>query len=190
MSYGFFCDTGPIRGICDLKDFHREASKFFFEKYPVEEYDYYIPETVLKELNGFKFRLRRNAKDLGIDKEYFKYIRLIQQCMDYYIENMIIFCCEDDELDKLKKVIICIQPIIGYQEINQRNDIEIVSNAVIWSILTHYNKKIFITLDKNHLYAKRKKIVREIQKNINDHFNISICYIPFYYNSKSSIKFR
>lgn len=184
MSYGFFCDTGPIRGVCDPKDFHREASKFFFEKYPVDEYDYYIPETVIKELNKFKFRLRKKAKEIGIDKQEFKYIRFIQQCMDYYIENMIIFNCEEDEAEKLTKVIMSIQAIIGYEEINQRNDIEIISNALIWCTLTHHNEKILITLDKNHIYAKRKKIVRKVQKDIKKHIQISICYIPYFYDSK------
>lgn len=188
MNYGFFCDTGPIRGVCDLKDFHREASKFFFERYPVDEYDYYIPETVLKELNGYKFRLRKKAKELEIDKQYFKYIRLVQQCMDYYLEKMIVFSCEEDEQDpKLGTVILSIQPIIGYKEINQRNDVDIVSNAIVWSILTNYNEKILITLDRNHLYAKRKKIIREVQKNVNEHIDISICYVPFYYGSKRQL---
>ena len=183
MDYGFFCDTGPIRGICDVKDAHHNATRFFFDRYPVEKYDFFIPETVIGELNGYKNRLRRNSHKLGISKDEFKYIRLIQQCMERYIEKMIIFNC-DDTSDKLDKVIIGIQPVIGYDDINQRNDIEIVSNAIIWSTLITYNRRVLITLDKNHLFQKRKKLTNTARKALGEYVPLYICYLNYYYNNK------
>lgn len=183
MDYGFFCDTGPIRGLCDVKDVHQKASRFFFDKYPVEEYDYYVPDTVLRELKGYKNRLRRHAGQIGISKEEFRYIRLVQQCMDRYLDKMIIFNC-DESSDKLNKVIIGIQPVIGYDDINQRNDIEIVSNAIIWSVMADYNRRILITIDKNHLFKKRKKLVITAGKTLGEYVPLSMCYLPLYYNKK------
>lgn len=183
MDYGFFCDTGPIRGICDVKDVHQNPSKFFFNKYPIEEYDFFVPETVLGELKGYKNRLRRHAKQMGISKDEFRYIRLVQQCMDRYIDKMIIFNCEDSS-DKLDQVIISIQPVIGYNDINQRNDIEIVSNAIVWSTITNYSRRILITLDKNHLFKKRKKLTSTARKTLGEYVPLSICYLYYYYNKR------
>lgn len=180
MEYGFFCDTGPIRGFCDVRDQHRAASLNFFTTFPVNEYNFYVPDTVVKELNGFKNRLRRQARKMKLDKDTFSYLRLVQQCMDRFISQMTLFSSDDGYEIELEKVIVCIQPIIGFQDINQRNDVDIVSNAIIWSTVSDYDRRILITLDRNHLYRYQKKLVHQAEKELRKRVPLSICYLPFF----------
>lgn len=184
MSCGFFCDTGVIRGLCDKLDAHNESCEFFFDKYPIETFEYVIPTTVINELNYFKYKQTKEAARNPLHKIYFSYIRLVQQYIDLYISQMTHFECPETEKNNLNDVIVSIQPIIGFDTHNKQNDIQITAEAIIWSEGSRNESNSLITVDKRDIYYKKDKIIRICKKNLQCDLQIYFVYLPRYFKEK------
>lgn len=180
MNCGFFCDTGFIRGLCDKLDFHNSSCELFSSNYPIESYEYVVSQTVVNELNYYKYKLTKNASRNPMEKIYFNYIRLVQQYIDLYLDQMERYSCSELEKEDLNKVIICIQPIIGFDSHNQQNDIQITADAIIWSKNSNNNTNSLLTVDKKDIYRNSKKIIKESEKGLGNRLNIDFIYVPFY----------
>jgi len=184
MEYGFFCDTGVLIGLCDIRDYHHNTCKFFFDKYPVENHRYYIIEIVEKELKNKKRKLGINAfNNHPQAKILHSYVRRAQQCIDIQLRKMNYFNCKDhgkNSVNQLKNLILCIQPIIGVEAINQVNDIEIVANAIVWSLVKDYDFPGLITVDNKDLGRNASKIIKESEKALKDHVPLKFVYLPDY----------
>jgi hypothetical protein len=184
MECGFFCDTGVIIGLCDMNDHHHNSCKFFFDKYPVETHHYYTIEIIEKELKNKKRKLEVNTlKNHPQAKILHVYVRRVQQCIDIYLKKMKSFNCKDHgetSINQLKNLIVCIQPIIGVEAINQVNDIEIVANGIVWSLVKDYDSPRLITVDNKDLSRNELKIVKESEKTLKEHVPLKILYLPNY----------
>lgn len=180
MNCGFFSDTGVIIGLSDKLDFHHRSCQYFFSKYPLESFKYFVPKTVVDELNNFKYRLTKKAAKRPIKKIYFNYVRLVQQSIDLYLNQMNQYECSESLKNDLNNIIICIQPIIGFETINQQNDIKITANAIIWTFNSNDLNHYLLTVDYKDIYRNRKKIIKESEKKLDVDLNINFLYIPYY----------
>ena len=181
MPCGFFLDTGVIRGLCDKLDPHNQSCEFFFNKYPIEIFEYVIPTTVIDELNYYKHKLTKDVSCNPLNKIYFTYIRQVQQYIDLYISQMTHFECPETEKIDLNNVIVNIQPIIGFDSHNKRNDIQITGEAIIWSINSNKTSNSLITVDKYDIYRNKNKIIRSCEKKLNCSLQIYFVYLPEYF---------
>mgnify|MGYP001011239675 CR=1 FL=1 len=188
MECGFFCDTGAIIGVCDKQDTHHESCKFFFDKYPIDSYNYYISETVKNELEHRKTKIAKDAlRDYPQNLIFHSYIRSVQRYMDQYIKKMKPFDCNDFSLsyqERLNELILELQGVIGYKTPNQVNDTEITANAIIWSMIKNYTLSQLITVDKKDLCNKQEKIIKTCERSLKEKINLRMIYLPHYYYKK------
>ncbi|MGC9517492.1 MAG: hypothetical protein ACP5C3_07335 [Methanomicrobiales archaeon] len=180
MNCGFFCDTGVIIGLSDKLDFHHKSCQFFFSKYPLESFEYFVSKTAVDELNNFKYKLTKMASERPMEKLYFNYIRLVQQAIDLYLNQMNHYECSYGLKNDLNNIIICIQPIIGFETINQQNDIKITANAIIWAFNSNYANNYLLTVDNKDIYRNKEKIVNESEKKLGVDLNINFLYLPYF----------
>ncbi|MEN4018906.1 MAG: hypothetical protein PQ968_10770 [Methanobacterium sp.] len=91
--------------------------------------------------------------------------------------------CKDHgetSINQLKNLIVCIQSIIGVEAINQVNDIEIVANGIVWSLVKDYDSPRLITVDNKDLSRNELKIIKESEKTLKEHVPLKILYLPNY----------
>jgi hypothetical protein len=188
MECGFFCDTGAVIGVCDKQDTHYESCKFFFDKYPIVSYNYYLSETVKEELEHRKTKIARDAlREYPQNLIFHSYIRAVQRCMDQYLKKMKSFDCKEYSAsykERLDELILELQMVIGYETPNQINDTEITANAIIWSIIKDYELSQLITVDKKDLCNKEEKIIKTCERSLKEKINLKMIYLPNYYYKK------
>lgn len=190
MVCGFFCDTGAIRGLCDNFDYHHKPCEFFFDKYPIGTYKYYIHYLVEDEINHQINMLLKEASRNPMEKLRFAYLRKVQRCVDKCIKKFQLFQCEKDDEDDLNCLIIKIQTIIGFDTPQRRNDVEIVSNSIMWSLSNSHQLSTLITVDRRDIAdnIKKKGILKAGEKCLSKGKKLEIIYLPDYYAGKNPSK--
>jgi hypothetical protein len=181
MTCGFFCDTGVIHGACRINDHHEKSCKFFLSKYPMKDYDYFVPKVVVNEITHQKYTLNRNANKLS--PEEMSIARTFQRCVDAFLRNVTLFDAQEHGkpyMNNFNNLIIELQKVIHITGKNQINDIELIAQAIVWSTLNWYENHNLITVDKKDIasYSKKKKIIHMASKCIKSQVKLEIVYLP------------
>jgi len=186
MDYGFFCDTSAIRSYCHPNDKHKQACDPFFNKYPPYSYDYFVTTKVEQEINNQTFKTNKKPNSLTPNEQtiarYFNknvknFLKNYAKCFDIYEYKE----SNPQHFNSYKQLVIELQSVIKVKKINQSNDIEIISNAFVWSvIISDYDNYCFLTIDW-HDFAKpeqKNKIINKAKKCLGNSTNLKINFVP------------
>ncbi len=181
MKYAFFCDTGILYGRCYPSDTHHEACKKFLKKYPISRHEYFYPKIVLDELDNHKRKLDRSNK---LNKRERGYARTFQQCIDRLVAKMEEFDANSKEefIDDFQQLLKELPKVIDAITYNQLNDVEIIANAIIWSLITRNDKKTLITVDGLDLSNNQDKIIEKAINTAKCPITLEIIYVPSLFN--------
>lgn len=177
MKTAFFCDTGILYALCYPSDIHYTPCKKFIKRYPFSNYNYYIPQLVLKELENHKNKLDKSRK---VNKQQRAYARAFQQCIDRRVAKMKRFDYTQHAKyhQTFQTLVQELKLVINAISQNQLNDVEIVSHAIIWSIVSAYEEKILVTVDGTDLSNNQEKIVAKAIEIAGCDVHLEIIYIP------------
>ena len=180
MTLSFFCDTGVIHGLCKGKDYHNKSCKLFLNKYPINNYDYFVPKIVISELDHQKKVLNQKANNLNPYEV--SIARTFQRCVNAFLRDATTFHAQNHGIahsKSLKNLIIELQKVIKITKRNQINDVEIVAQAVMWSLLTVYGSHNLLTVDKKDIVNRKKRILHISTKSLKTTVNLDIVYVPY-----------
>lgn len=157
---GFFCDTGILHGFCKEVDQHHKPCRNLLRNYPPEKYDYFTCSLVEKELKHQIKNIDKNLPGKKSSDDERLIARKFKRCIKKFLHKLKIFDAKNKEglKELFKSLIVNLQEIMNYRSPNQRNDIEITTNAILWGYTYNCKFCCFITVDKIDIYDKRNKI--------------------------------
>ena len=88
---------------------------------------------------------------------------------------------KEEFIDDFQQLLKELPKVIDAITYNQLNDVEIIANAIIWSLITR-NKKTLITVDGLNLSNNQDKIIEKAINTAKCPITLEIIYVPSLFN--------